>query len=109
MIILGNRSLLQSCICNQAIRVFQPINLLLLSHFPHLTVLQAPTNKQLTSELVHWGAHLFPRQLKILPTTGSASVTSLSRVETLKKLAKLIGAQAKGIRYFPKRWQKDSA
>lgn len=99
----------QSCIYNPAITVFHLFVSFFLSISHILLHPQISTNKLLTLELVHWGAHPFPLQLKVLPTMDSTSVTSLSRVETLKKLDKLMGAQAKGIRYFPKRWQKDSA
>jgi hypothetical protein len=70
---------------------------------------QVLTNEQITAKVAYGGALCLPTQMEILPTPGSTSVLSLSRVEMLKKLAKLMGAQAKGIRYFPKRWQKDSA
>lgn len=74
-----------------------------LSHWPK-SLLRADNHKA-----GKWGSLHSPLQMEILPATGSTSVLSLSRVETLKKLAKLMGAQAKGIRYFPRRWQKDSA
>lgn len=106
IIVLGITA--QSSICIPVLIVFYPIHLLLPTHSPTLL---HPYSHQSAADLRAGtlGSPALHTQLKSLPTMDSTSVTSLSRVETLKKFAKLMGAQAKGIRYFPKRWQKDSA
>lgn len=97
----------QLSICIPVPIVFHPIHLLLSPHSP--TLLHPYSHQSADLRAGSLGSPSLHTQLKSLPTVDSTSVTSLSRVETLKKLAKLMGAQAKGIRYFPKRWQNDSA